>query len=42
MRRQRKEIIKKMYVSHAADGTWLIRVTDGNEESDAWLLWQEP
>lgn len=30
------------HVSHAADGTWLIRVTDGNEESDAWLLWQEP
>ena len=30
------------HVSHAADGTWLIRVTDGSEESDAWLLWQEP
>ena len=30
------------HVSHAADGTWLIRVTDGNEERDAWLLWQEP
>ena len=30
------------YVSHAADGTWLIRVTDGNAEADAWILWQEP
>ena len=30
------------HVSHAADGTWLIRVTDGSEESDAWLLWKEP
>ena len=29
-------------VSHAADGTWLIRVTDGSEEADAWLLWKEP
>lgn len=29
-------------LSHAADGTWLIRVTDGNEEADAWLLWKEP
>lgn len=30
------------HVSHAADGTWLIRVTDGSEEADAWLLWKEP
>lgn len=30
------------HVSHAADGTWLIRVTDGNAEADAWLLWKEP
>ena len=30
------------HVSHAADGTWLIRITDGNAESDAWLLWKEP
>lgn len=30
------------HVSHAADGTWLIRVTDGNEETDARLLWKEP
>ena len=29
------------HVSHAVDGTWLIRVTDGSEETDAWLLWQE-
>ena len=29
-------------ISRAADGTWLIRVTDGNEETDAWLLWKEP
>lgn len=29
-------------VSHAADGTWLIRVTDGNEETDTWHLWKEP
>ncbi len=30
------------HISHAADGTWLIRVTDGNEENDAWHLWKEP
>lgn len=30
------------HVSHAADGTWLIRVTDGNAEADALRLWQEP
>ena len=29
-------------ISHAADGTWLIRVTDGNEETDTWHLWKEP
>ena len=29
------------HVSHAADGTWLIRVTDGNEEADVWRLWKE-
>ena len=30
------------HVSHAADGTWLLRVTDGSAETDVWQLWKEP